>query len=59
MIHSAHTDSPASIQPEHLYERVAQQITHLIQQGTLRPGDRIPSVRKLVLQKSVSIATVL
>ena len=42
-----------------LYERVAQQIVHLIEEGTLRPGDRVPSVRKLVRQQSVSTATVL
>jgi DNA-binding transcriptional MocR family regulator len=42
-----------------LYERVAQQLTHLINHGTLRPGDRIPSIRKMVDQQSVSVSTVL
>ncbi|MCX6924571.1 MAG: PLP-dependent aminotransferase family protein [Verrucomicrobia bacterium] len=55
----ADTGSQSSAQPTLLYEQVTQQITQLIQQGTLRPGDRIPSVRKLVRQKSVSVATVL
>jgi DNA-binding transcriptional MocR family regulator len=45
--------------PGWLYERVAQQIRRLIEEGTLRPGERIPSVRKLVSQQSVSAATVL
>jgi DNA-binding transcriptional MocR family regulator len=43
----------------HLYEQVARRIAHLIDEGTLHPGERIPSVRKLVRQQSVSISTVL
>ena len=43
----------------HLYERVAGRLATLIDQGTLRPGERIPSVRKLVRQQSVSMSTVL
>lgn len=58
-MNSAPTPSSSAVQPAHLYERVAQQITHLIEQGTLRPGDRIPSVRKLVRQQCVSVSTVL
>jgi DNA-binding transcriptional MocR family regulator len=58
-MNSMSTETPSSSQPASLYEQVAQQITHLIGQGTLRPGDRIPSVRKLVIQKSVSVSTVL
>lgn len=42
-----------------LYERVAGMITDLIDQGTLRPGERIPSVRRLHTQQGVSISTVL
>lgn len=42
-----------------LYEEVANRIRILIQEGTLRPGDRVPSVRKLHQQFSVSISTVL
>ncbi|TKC99969.1 PLP-dependent aminotransferase family protein [Polyangium fumosum] len=42
-----------------LYERVAAHIEELIERGTLRPGDRIPSVRRLARQQGVSIATVL
>src|SRR5918997_897400 len=42
-----------------LYEAVADRITRLIDQGTLRPGDRVPSVRQLSRQLQVSITTVL
>lgn len=42
-----------------LYDVVAQRITTLIEQGTLRPGQRIPSVRRLSVQMGVSISTVL
>ena len=42
-----------------LYRRVARQIEGLIEKGTLRPGDRIPSVRRLSGQLSVSVTTVL
>lgn len=42
-----------------LYERVADHITQLIDQGTLRAGERLPSVRKLSSQMEVSISTVL
>jgi len=44
---------------ELLYDQVAGQIVQLIQGGTLRPGDRIPSVRKLSEQQGVSVSTVL
>lgn len=43
----------------HLYDRVAAHIAELIARGTLRPGDRIPSVRRLSRQQRVSVATVL
>jgi DNA-binding transcriptional MocR family regulator len=42
-----------------LYERVADSITKLIDQGTLKPGERLPSVRKLSSRMEVSISTVL
>ncbi len=44
---------------DHLYEQMAGKIHALIERGTLRPGDRVPSVRKLSEQHDVSIATVL
>ncbi|MGD2184239.1 PLP-dependent aminotransferase family protein [Lusitaniella coriacea] len=42
-----------------LYEQVAERIEMLIAEGTLQPGDRLPSVRKLHKQLCVSISTVL
>lgn len=42
-----------------LYEQLASYVEGLIARGTLRPGDRVPSVRKLARQRGVSIATVL
>jgi DNA-binding transcriptional MocR family regulator len=42
-----------------LYENVADRIGALIDRGTLRPGERVPSVRKLSEQMDVSISTVL
>jgi DNA-binding transcriptional MocR family regulator len=41
-----------------LYEKVAGRIGYLIEQGTLRPGDRVPSIRNLSKQMQVSINTV-
>jgi DNA-binding transcriptional MocR family regulator len=43
----------------HLYERLAERVAALIGAGTLRPGDRAPSVRQLSRQQGVSVATVL
>lgn len=42
-----------------LYSQVAEQIHALIRAGTLRPGERVPSVRRLSRQQGVSVATVL
>lgn len=42
-----------------LYESVATEISTLIHSGTLGPGERVPSVRRLSRQKRVSISTVL
>jgi DNA-binding transcriptional MocR family regulator len=41
-----------------LYEQVAERINFLIEQGSLRPGDRVPSIRSLSRQLQVSINTV-
>lgn len=41
-----------------LYERIAAQVARLIEEGTLRPGERIPSVRKLHQHQQVSVTTV-
>lgn len=42
-----------------LYEQVAERLQALITEGTLKPGHRLPSVRKLREQLSVSTSTVL
>jgi DNA-binding transcriptional MocR family regulator len=49
----------ASSLAEYRYEQVADRITQLIHVGTLRPGDRIPSVRRISRQEGVSISTAL
>ncbi|MGB0721008.1 MAG: PLP-dependent aminotransferase family protein [Gammaproteobacteria bacterium] len=41
-----------------LYDQVSRHITALIENGTLRPGDRAPSLRKLSGQLKVSLSTV-
>ena len=45
-------------QKQPLYEAVAGRISYLIEQGTLRPGARVPSIRELSKQLQVSINTV-
>ena len=42
-----------------LYRQVADRVQGLIEDGTLRPGDRAPSVRHLHRQWTVSVTTVL
>lgn len=42
-----------------LYEQVADDLAGLIEQGTYRPGDRIPSVRQMSRQQNASVSTVL
>src|SRR5260221_10784597 len=44
---------------ESFYKQIALRISELIEHGTLRPGERVPSVRKCSEQQSVSIATVM
>ncbi len=44
---------------ELLYEQIVREMTALIERGTLRPGERIPSVRQLSARRKVSMATVL
>ena len=45
--------------PALLYERLAQSLAARIADGTLRAGERLPSVRRLSRQQRVSISTVL
>ncbi|MEM9120796.1 MAG: PLP-dependent aminotransferase family protein [Cyanobacteria bacterium P01_D01_bin.6] len=52
--------SPITLEPHQvLYEQVAERLQTLIMEGTLKAGDRLPSVRKLRQQLSVSTSTVL
>jgi DNA-binding transcriptional regulator YhcF (GntR family) len=44
---------------DYLYDRVVSAISRMVERGTLRPGDRIPSIRKLSSTNGVSISTVL
>src|SRR5258708_31162596 len=48
---SASPDSSA------LYEQVADKVEKLIRSGTMRAGDRIPSVRRACAQHGVSLTT--
>lgn len=54
MIQTVKTPAPAP-----LYLDLADSLQQLIEQGTLRAGHRVPSVRRMSLQRSVSISTVL
>ena len=49
-------DDPAS---DFLYEQLATELGHAIDRGSLRPGERLPSVRRLAEDRAVSVATVL
>lgn len=42
-----------------LYERISSRLSDAIRAGTLRTGDRLPSVRTLARQERVSVSTVL
>lgn len=50
-------DIPDS-QNDFLYGKIAQKFVRQIEEGVLRPGDRMPSVRKLSKMESVSLSTV-
>ncbi len=49
----------AKISAPPLYVELADSLQRLIEQGTLRAGHRVPSVRRMALQRVVSISTVL
>ncbi len=44
---------------ENLYEQVARRLQEQVANGVYRPGDRVPSVRRLSTQFDVSISTVI
>lgn len=41
-----------------LYDQVSRHVLRLVEKGVLKPGDRVPSLRKLSQQLRVSISTV-
>ncbi|MCC5849209.1 MAG: GntR family transcriptional regulator [Verrucomicrobia bacterium] len=41
-----------------VYRQIRDQMTHLMASGTLRPGDRLPSIRELAGQLTLNPATV-
>jgi DNA-binding transcriptional MocR family regulator len=45
--------------PAPLYHQVADHIHEMVRAGTLRAGERVPSVRRLSQQRKVSVSTVL
>jgi DNA-binding transcriptional MocR family regulator len=49
--------SKLQVQPDYLYQRVADEIAQYIFKGSWKFGDRIPSVRKVVDMFNVSLAT--
>lgn len=51
--------TPPSSRTTPLYAALADSLQQLIEQGTLRAGHRVPSVRRMSLQRDVSIATVI
>src|ERR1700733_5088831 len=42
-----------------LYVRIAERFTHQVSNGVLRPGDRVPSLRRLGQEQGVSLSTAL
>lgn len=56
---SAAARRPPPGPPPTLYASLADSLQQLIEQGTLRPGHRVPSVRRMALQHDVSISTVI
>ena len=49
----------SATQKAKLYEQVAERLGEAIAAGTLRAGDRLPSVRQLSASERVSVSTVL
>lgn len=53
------SETPSDLDRLTLYESVAERIARLIEGGTFRTGDRLPSVRALSREFGVSITTVM
>jgi DNA-binding transcriptional MocR family regulator len=57
--HATNADRAPAAATALLYEELASDLAALIAKGTLRVGDRMPSVRQLSHQRDVSVSTVL
>ncbi|WP_137938158.1 PLP-dependent aminotransferase family protein [Chitinivorax sp. B] len=44
--------------PDLLYQRLADELMASIRHGTLKPGERLPSIRQIAKQRELSISTV-
>lgn len=55
---ASHTAAKAGCEAS-LYKQLALRFSELVEPGTLRPGERVPSVRKCNEQQNVSIAIVM
>ena len=49
-----HPETSSSASPKKLYEQIVEKIRHMIEQGELSPGDRLPAERKLAQTFQVS-----
>ncbi len=52
-------DASPALQNLNLYEQLANELAAQVDSGLIKPGDRLPSVRRMSRQKKVSITTVL
>src|SRR5512141_519549 len=58
-LREAHAELHGSSARGFLYEHLADELGQAIDRGALRAGDRLPSVRRLAQERSVSVSTVL
>src|SRR5204862_4707101 len=54
-----HSAMSTEVSKNPIYQRLAAEFSSLIQRGQLKPGERLPSVRRLATQRQVSISTAL
>src|ERR1700674_16420 len=52
-------DTTAAESTPPLYLRIAERVSQQVARGSLRPGDRVPSLRQLSRQQRVSMSTAL
>ncbi len=46
------------LNPDPMYKQVTDQVKDAIARGTLKPGDKLPSIRELSLELKISIITI-